>query len=334
MKDWILTRRDLLRGTILSAALSFSASGNTANRAVLTSPLGVLPGNILKSLPSRWRFKLLEVYSAKDINELIVDKDIDLLALGDGWVKELAFKDFQRIEVNHLRRRLNQEAIIFSQSFGSELSAKIFPIGFTPWAMLFRNGDYLLDKAQETWDVLLESDLKGSLVLPNSPRLVMTIADRISYNEGLKRLRQQVKTYDDKNALNWVLSGRAKAVVLPLQYCMTALLSDPRLSVAIPREGAPLNWTFLTMPKASNEDFPDSWVRKMWSLPLLGKLISRGWIPPLSYSEISKGTSSFPKLPALSFLSTEEHFQRLWSIPPVSKKNIQALQERWYESAP
>lgn len=318
MNDLLLGRRDFLRLGIVAGVLGLSSCG-ISKKATLGSFHGILPKELLKSLPSEWRFKLLDSNISTDPYKTYFAKEIDLIAIGDGWLRTLDFKTVQPIGEAKLQGRLNRQAIIFLSSFGPDIASKLFPVGFSPWAMLFRGGGTWLPKAKETWEVLLEPDFEGKIVLPSSPRLVMSLADRMGYQDELRRLRGQAITFDDQNALNWIISGRAKVAVLPLQHCMGALSKDPRLRVVIPNQGAPLNWTILTRPKMSQEPLPYSWIKEAWELPLMGRLISKGWLPPLSYSETLKAINFLPKEHQSIIFSSEEVFDRFWSLSPLDE---------------
>ena len=98
---------------------------------------------------------------------------------------------------------------------------------------------------------MFSSSLTNQIVFPNSPYLLISIAERIDILNNLSKIKSQAMTFDDRNALNWVVSGRAKAAVLPLSRCVDSLIKDPRLSVLSPQEGSPLNWTVLASPTVS-----------------------------------------------------------------------------------
>ena len=54
------------------------------------------------------------------------------------------------------------------------------------------------------------------IILPNSPHLIISIADRMRNPNQLSKLKKQAKAFDDKNALNWILGGQAKVTIVPL----------------------------------------------------------------------------------------------------------------------
>ena len=105
------------------------------------------------------------------------------------------------------------------ERFGPEMSQRILPIGVSPWVMLFRNGKEWLPQAQEGSSVLLDNDLTGRVVLPESPRVVISIAERLDEPDALMRLRSQALTFDDRNALSVtmiIICSLTKIILFPI----------------------------------------------------------------------------------------------------------------------
>ncbi len=332
MKPWIIGRRDFIRMGLLGGALGVSGCGINSSRPVLITSKGVLPTELLQAMPSPWRVNFIDSSTGVDPYRVKQNnKNIDLLVLGDGWLHDLHLDDFRSIEAEKLTSRLSRQGILFISDFGPDIAMKLLPIGCSPWVMLFRRGEAFLPRAKESWKILLDPALEGKIILPKSSRLVMSLADRMGTGDQLSHLRAQVRTYDDQNGLSWLLAGKAQVVVLPLQSCMSSLSRDPRLTVAIPRDGSPLNWTLMLRPKFSNEPFPQSWVEKAWDLPLLTKLLSRGWIPPISNEEIMKGLKYLPENLQEILLDVMASFDNSWSLSPLSQLQEYNLEKRWLD---
>ncbi len=334
MQDLIIERRDFIRLSLLGACFGLSGCQVQANTPILSAYPDLLPKELLKSLPSPWQFKSLKLQNRDIPYNFTSTGSFDLLAIADGWLQNLDMKDFAPISKREYETTLNEQARLFLDNFIPEMAIKLLPIGLSPWVMLFRSGESWIPQAKKTWQVLLEPSLKGQIVLPNSPRIVMSLADRMGGADTLRRLRGQVKTYDDQNALNWLVSGQAQVVVMPLQNCMTTLLKDPRLTVAIPAEGAPLNWTLLLKARIAIEPFPMSWVKDANRMPLLSQLILQGWLPPLDYSEILRKVDYLQnsEIPLITFLN--RGVENSWSLPPLDNLRRKALEERWLDSIP
>ena len=330
----MLKRREFFRLSLLAGLTGITGCGRGSSNPTLGAASETLPKEMLRVLPDPWIFKPLEAKSQIESSQLIINSKADLLAIGDGWISELQKEVLQPISAGRISSRLNSQAKEFMESFGPITSTRIFPIGVSPWVMLFRNGQDLLPRANEGWNILLDPKLTGRLVLPESPRLVMSIANRIEEDDSLRRLRQQAITFDDRNSLNWILSGKARVAILPLSRCFSSLSRDARLSIAVPQRGAPLHWTILVCPIKSAQPFPQSWIEEAWTMPLLGKLLARGWMPPLQASEFQEAIDSIPDLYKKTILPDQSFWERSWSLPSLSAVEINRLTNLWIESTP
>ncbi len=334
MKDLFLGRRDFIRLGFFAGFFGLTGCSLSSKRSLLVSYKGVLPQELLKTLPSNWQFKMLGSPLKRKPYKDPVTISADLLATGDGWLDTFSFDAFKIIGDESLKGRLNLQANVLLNSFPSSISSKIFPVGFSPWVMLFRGSEELLPQAKETWKVLLEPELTGHLVLPRSARLIMALADRIGGEKELMRLREQVKTFDEQNAMNWLLSGRAKVAVLPLQHCVNQLIRDPRLSIALPREGAPLNWTIFLRPIQGSHPFPYKWITSLWSTPIVSKLVSKGWFPSLPYFELMKLIRDVHFQDHSGLLASKDVYENLWSITSLDSVEKKLQESRWLNSSP
>ena len=134
------------------------------------------------------------------------------------------------------------------------------------------------------------------------------------------------------NALNWVVSGRANAAVLPLSSCVDSLVKDPRLSVLLPQEGSPLNWTVLASPSLSPESFPTDWFNSLWSSTYLRRVISKGFLPPTNFLDLRRKNINVPKRYQSIFLPEESVWNKCWSLPILSFQKKKDLALNWNNS--
>lgn len=333
MRDMTLGRRDFIRLGILTGIFTMSGCSFSSGRGVLGLPKGILPREFLQALPSRWKYQFLEVKSEKDFYKSALEKRIDLMVIGDGWLNDCPYEEFQSIEADENFPQLNSKAKFFLSSMNSAISSRLLPIAVSPWVLIFRGEEDLWLQARESWQVLLEPKLKGHVILPSSPRVIMSLADHMKGSNSLERLRSQAKSFDDKNGLNWLLAGQAKVAVLPLQVCLRALASDPRLRIAFPKEGSALNWSVLLRPKKSLEALPLNWIQEARSLPLLVKLLAKGVIPPIAYPQIVEVSDLLPEK-YRSIYQSEGAFENSWSFKPLSNLERKGLESRWLSSAP
>ena len=326
-----LSRRRLLQlfGGAGLAALAGCRSTSAVPR--LLAAKDAIPRPWLEALPSPWRF--LPTSST----DLVADAELeqpDLLALSDGWLDRLPPDQLQDLGAAPLQRKLDVKARAFLASLPTQRAAQVLPAGVSPWVMVLRRREAWLEAARRSWDVLLDPALQGRIVLPASPRWVMNLADQLDGDDPLERLRRQLLTLDDRQALNWLLKGEARVVVLPLQRCMALLRRDPRLTAVLPRAGAPLHWTLLVRPAQTREPLPRAWVEQAWSEPMAGSLLRQGWRPPLIRQELEAAGDSIPNRWRELVLQDPKIWSRCWSLPPVPPSEQNQMVQRWRQSAP
>ena len=329
-----LTRRAFVRTSLLITALGLSGCLNRSKKFVIRSTEESLPDQWLQKLPPSWRFDNLKIKPKRYPYSLPFEDQTDLFAIEDGWIADLQVNELLPLELDDLLPDLSHQARFFLRSLSPGLRDKLFPIAVTPWVMLFRNGEPWFDKAKMSWEVLLEPNLQGQVVLPNSSRVVISLSDRMGTSDELKRLRQQAISFDDRYALNWIASGKARVAVLPLQRCIPSLVRDHRLNVISPVEGSPLNWTLLARPLSSQASLPNEWFERTWQLPSLSKLLSQGMIPPIDYFELTKGVSSLPNQFKSFLLPSKKTWDNCWSLPPLDLVEKEDLENRWINSIP
>ncbi|WP_320674249.1 ABC transporter substrate-binding protein [Prochlorococcus sp. MIT 1341] len=331
--DSIGRRRFLQLG--LSAGITgLAGCTGTDLRAVLRGAPEILPKKWIRSLPSDWQYKPLEISKNQDPFGNAFRSRIDLLALSDGWLEVLAEKTLSPIRSTGLDKRLGEQAWSFLKSLKGGFASYVLPIGFTPWVMLFRNGENFLQEANNSWDALLDPALKGLVVLPRSPRLLISISERLKSYDSLRQLKAQALTFDDKNALNWLSNGDARVAVVPLHQCLTSVRMDPRLSIAFPKDGVPLHWTLLVRPLKTRQPLPVSWIEKAWSPPLIGRIMAEGWIPAIPISERLEQIKRVPSRFKPLIFPSADVWSRCWSLPPLTNQKKEDLRSKWYESTP
>lgn len=329
-----LRRRDLLR---IGLAAGLGVLGGCAGRAgqpLLRAAPETLPALWRRRLPWPWRFEPLAASSSSILSGLSSEPPADLLALSDGWLAEFTVDDLQPIVAAPLRERLGEQARRFLGQLTPALAARLLPVAVSPWVMCVRGSDLGAAAAEQGWDVLLDPRLHGAVVLPESPRLVMALADRIDRPDSLVGLRRAALTLDDRHALNWLLQGKGKVAVLPLQRCLQTLRHDPRLHAVLPETGAPLHWTLLLQPAASLEPLPQAWVEAAWQAPLIGQLLARGWRAPLRSSELLEQRQVLPGSDRSLVLPPAAVWHRCWSLPPLQASDQAALSRDWQDAAP
>ena len=325
-----IRRRHLLRmigGAGLISLVGCRASGVKPR---LFAPAGVLPKTWTMELPDPWQLtsaKALDQWTQADAAQA------DLLACTDGWLGSLSAVALQPIEAAPLRHQLDPLAQQFLKTLGP-LASQVLPVGVSPWVLLIRS-DSVADAIKRLgWQMLLDPQLQGQIVFPASPRVVIELADRLDQPDALQRLRRQALTFDDRQAVNWLLKGEAKVVVLPLQRCLSLLRRDPRMEVILPNQGAPLHWTLLARPKDTKEPLPQQWVELAWREPMRRRLLQEGWRAPLPTAVLDVDRLQLPERWRSLVLPPDDLWNRCWSLPPLSPEQRINLEQRWLASAP
>ena len=324
-------RRQLLQAGCIAGLSWLAGCARSNSSPLLRAPTKSLPALWQKQLKAPWRITELKAINSPDPPWL---SSTDLLTIGDGWLSRLHAGSFQAIDASPLQTQLGPTAEQFLSELPAAWKGKIFPVSVSPWVMLFRGEPALKNRAATSWDVLLDPELAGKVLLPSSPRLVMSLAAHMQIPDALQGIRQAAISFDDRNALNWLLRGDAEVAVLPLQRCMGALLQDQRLRAVLPAQGAPLNWTLMLRPSSSKEPLPQDWVKTSWKEPLLSQLLSAGWVPPLAHSQLSSAMSRVPKRLRALVLPSNEIWQRCWNLALLSPSDEDALKAKWEASAP
>ncbi len=329
-----LTRRELLNLALFAGISGLVGCSSVSQSPTLSSTSETLPKQWLKQLPSPWKYQAIKSSSLVNPFPSILREGNDLVALSDGWLSSLPLGLLRPIDFLKNRKYLDDQTQTFLSGLGNDLALRVFPVFVSPWVLLFRKGEHWLEDASESWSVLLDPSLKKQLVLPRSPRLVMSISDRIGSKEDLKRLRSNALTYDDRNALNWVVNGEARVAVLPLNRCLSTLSRDPRLSIALPKSGAPLHWTCLVHSATSREAFPENWIMKAWDENILGKLLANGWLPTLRQSEFVSSQRFVPEIYHPLVFVPKSTWSLCWSLPLLTFEQRNEMEYQWNASAP
>ncbi len=331
----LFSRRRLLQllGGSGLVVLAGCRGSNSAPR--LMAAAETLPKLWQSTLPEPWRLLPLKPEDAQVFWAAVTREQVDLVAVTDGWLSLCPEDQLQPVEAGSLPTLLDEAAKRYLRSLGSIRASQVLPVGVSPWVMLMRHGDALQSAAKPlNWNVLLDPALKGRVVLPASPRLVIDLAARITEADALPRLRQQVLSFDDRQGMNWLLKDRARVVVLPLQRCITVLRRDPRLQAVLPESGAPLHWTLLVRPSQTREPIPRAWVEAAWEPPLQTRLLATGWRPPLRDLELKPLGIDLPKRLRTLLLPPEQVWNRCWSLPPLTLQQQALMVDQWRASSP
>jgi hypothetical protein len=327
MADVRWSRRRVLRLGVLAGTLSLAGCGRSGPQ--LLASRGELPTSWSKRLPSPWSVR----FADGPAEVLQGATAAALIQLADGWALERSRADLQPIGTPELVARLDPRAVAAARLFapaGSPLLA--FPWSVSPWVIVFRNRPDLARRAAEGWSLLLDPSLRERLVLPSSPRVCIALVGEDPVR--LARLRRQALAHDDRNGLNLLLSGEADAAVLPRQPVVPLLRRDPRLRVVLPPEGAPLAWNLLLRPAGAVVEPPLEWLAAILEPPLLPRLLTAGWVPPLPLPALRTALAGSPPPLTALLAPPATVWERCRSLPPLAEEERRRLQSLWDAAAP
>ncbi len=328
-----LRRRDFLRYGLISSFFILAGCSISKEKLALRGDPNSFPSEFINSLSTAWEFVPMQDIGLQKspYNSDLIEKT-DLLVLNDGWISNLPFGAFHEIKATYIRDNLSQQARSFLNGLSEEYKNRIIPLAVSPWVILFRNEDSLALKNKNSWEVVFSSALTNQIIFPNSPYLLISIAKKIGFVNNFSKIKSQAKSFDDQNALNWVVSGRANAAVLPLSSCVDSLIKDPRLSILLPQEGSPLNWTVLASPRSSTTTFPTEWFDLLWGPTYLRRVIGKGFLPPTDWSDLRRKNITIFKRYQSIFLPEESVWNKCWSLPILSFQEKKDLALYWNNS--
>lgn len=359
----LLHRRQLLHLGGLAGLALLGGCSNGAEPQLLYAP-GELPSAWLKTLPKPW--KRQPQPSPAAVLAALGKPGMGLLQLSDGWALDAPTDQLDPLGAPKLLDQLAPFAAGPSRLFQDKGTQPLaFPWAFSTWVLVLRNRADLARRRQEGWTLLLEPSLKGRLVLPSSPRVVMelvlrqlglpsqgswptagalakadpAVLDNPSPQDdprlpaAIRRLRSQALACDEANGLNLLLAGEADAAVLPARRVLPLLRSDPRLQALLPESGSPLIWSLLVRP-AGAAPLPQAWLAEVLKPPLLNRLLAKGWVPPLPAGRLAAPLSAWPEPIAELMLPAPEVLARCTSLAPFSAAERIQWQALWDQAAP
>jgi len=328
-----LARREFIKYGLLSSLFFLSGCSTSQKKLVLRGLSNTFPSEFIDSLSSEWEFLPVKDIDLKKFTyNYIFQNKTDLLVLNDGWISDLDINSFKEIKADKIRKKFNNQTSSFLNGLGEDYKRKVLPLTVSPWVILFRNEDSLALKNKNSWEVIFSSSLTNNIIFPYSPYLLISIAEKINLASNFSKIKAQAKSFDDRNALNWVASGKAHAAVLPLSSCVDSLIDDPRLSVLLPQEGSPLNWTVLASPSTSSTSLPIDWFDLLWGDYYLTRVLRKGFLPTINFSEISRNNINIPQKYQSIFLPEESVWNKCWSLPMLNYERKKDLASIWNNS--
>ncbi len=329
MIEKYFTRRQFLNYGKLSLLLFLNSCSNSSKKIRISYQSTFYPESFRDTFPASWRkeninFGKLELKSNKS---KLLNSDFTLI--NDGWINSINFENFQNINYLLNNYKIDNKSEEFLNSFEEYQSNKLFPIGVVPYAVVIKNNKDLIYAANQSWDFLLSEKLKGKIIFPESPRIIMSIAKKISAKNSLSKLKGQVMIYEDQNSINWLINSPASVAIIPYSLCIKYLRFDSRISIVFPNEGVPLMWNFLLSKSKINEAILIDWIGSLNNMAVIDKLANQGWFLPF---ETEYNQNKYNVNNINNFGPSKICWKNSWSFSPLNEKQKLHLENLWNES--
>jgi len=323
-----LTRRKFLNFAKLSVLFLLTSCVGLSKKTSIGLYKKFFPASFINLLPENWQQFNLN-YSEDKLNKNLRDKDIILI--NDGWLKRIELKEFSDIS-DPLLNYLDERSKNYLSKWELFEQKKLFPVSVIPYAVIIKNNELYKITNKNNWDFLLLKDFSGRMILPNSPRILISIAERINNKNALREIINQANIYDDINAIDWLINTDALLAILPLTICEKYLKSDSRLSVVFPNQGVPLMWNFLLINNNFNQTLLENWIDRLFDKNSLNKLIKDGLYLPFNNEYIQSKYKDTSKSTKLLNRPSEACWRNSWSFNPLNESEKVEFEKIWKES--
>ena len=323
------SRREFLNYSKLSILFLLNSCSYFSDKELIALQESFYPDAFKDILPNAWRPKNINFGNVNSEENKKIIRELDLCLISDGWINSLNFEDYEMLNQAILLEKLDKRSLEFMNSFVENIRNKIFPVGVIPFAVIIKNNKDLINSAKQSWDFLLSADLTKKIIFPQSPRIMISIANKINSSNSLSKLRSQAMLFDDQNSINWLMDSNASVAIVPYSICSKYLKIDSRLSIVFPDSGVPLMWHFILKRSNINNDFFISWIKSLASEINAEKLAKQGWYLPFkNFISQKKYNPKISKIPGPS----QKCWENSWSFPSLTKKQKIYLEQSWNQS--
>ena len=322
------TRRQFLNYGKFPLLFLLNSCSNYSKKIVVSLQSSFYPDSLKDTLPTSWKKENINFSKLKFDNNKLDNSDFVLI--NDGWINSINFESFQNINNLFPKEKLNERSKNFLNSLEEYQSNKLFPIGIVPYVVIIKNNKDLIEDATNSWDFLLSKKLKGKIIFPESPRVIMSIAKRINVKNSLSRLKGQAILFDDRNSLNWIINSKASVAIIPFSQCIKYLKVDSRLSFVFPNKGVPLMWNFLLSKSEIHNQILVDWIKSFENSSTIDELANQGWYLPFN-NEYSLN-KYFTNNENNNFGPSKVCWENSWSFYPIKNKEKFVLENLWENS--
>ena len=325
MKNKQLTRKKFLDIAKLSVLFLLTSCNGLSRKISIGLYKNFLPVSFINLLPKTWKKENLN-YKEDNSNKNFRNKD--LILINDGWLSRVDLKLFDAIS-EPLINYLDERSKYYLSNWPFFEQKKLYPIGVIPYAVIIKNNERYKITNKNNWDFLLSKDLIGKMILPNSPRILISIAERINNKNAMKAIFNQSNIYDDINAIDWLINTDAVLAILPLTICEKYLKIDPRLSIVFPNQGVPLMWNFLLINNNFNQALLLNWIDKLIDKNSINKLVKDGLYLPFNNEYIHSKYKYSSKSARLLNRPSEECWRNSWSFNSLKESEKVEFEKIW-----
>tara|TARA_A100001388_G_scaffold206327_1_gene157049 strand:+ start:5146 stop:6141 length:996 start_codon:yes stop_codon:yes gene_type:complete len=323
-----LTRRKFVKYGFLSLTFFLNSCSNISKTVKVALQSSFYPDFFKENLPKVWHQKNINFEEANATKNKKLEIDSEYTLINDGWITSLDIKEFNKINKFLPIEKLDLRSRDFLSNFDESYRERLFPIGVVPYAVIIKNNKGLINSARKSWDFLLSEQLKNKIILPQSPRLIMSIARKINVDNPLVKLKSQAMLFDDKDSLNWLINSDASVSIIPYTFCLKYLKIDTRLSIVFPNVGVPLMWHFILGRSNNNEQLIE-WINSFENKLIADRLAKQGWYLPFNSSYIQ---SKYSNQNSAFSGPSQRCWENSWSFPYLTNLQKINLENAWNES--
>ena len=325
MFNYQLSRRKFLDIGKLSLLFLLTSCKGLSKEISIGFYNNFLPTSFVNLFSKDWKKENLN-YRDNNFNKNFRDKD--LILINDGWLSRLELKYFNDIS-DTLLNYLDERSKNYLENWELFERKKLYPVAVIPYAVIIKNNERYKITNKDNWDFLLTKDFIGKMILPSSPRILISIAERINNKNAMKAIINKYNIYDDINAIDWLINTDAVLAILPLTICEKYLKIDPRLSIVFPNQGVPLMWNFLLINNNFNQALLLNWIDKLIDKNSINKLVKDGLYLPFNNEYIHSKYKYSSKSARLLNRPSEECWRNSWSFNSLKESEKVELEKIW-----
>ena len=174
------TRREFIKYGKLSLLFLLNSCSNNSSKVTIALQNSFYPDFFKEKIPKFWQkenINFLKIQLEKGSENFIQNADFTLI--NDGWLSDINFNEFKKINEEKLLEKLDIRSRNYLNSFEQNQRNKLFPIGVVPYAIVIKNNKDLIYSSKKKWDLLLSKKFTGKIIFPQSPRILMSIAQKL-----------------------------------------------------------------------------------------------------------------------------------------------------------